>query len=126
MVLGPAAVGKTTVAVRIARTFGMQHINAGDLLFDEVKLGSALGRKAKRFFDASVLVPDEVFNEMVWRRLEEMDVKESGFVLDGYPHTRAQVEFLNSKGLEPDKVRLRSRSFHLPVDGVQLAGRVSA
>lgn len=120
MVLGPAAVGKTTVAVRIARTFGMRHINAGDLLFDEVKRGSALGRKAKRFLDASVLVPDEVFNEMVWRRLEEMDVKERGFVLDGYPHTRSQVEFLNSKGLEPDKVRSRVRRFHLLVGVVQL------
>ena len=34
--LGPAAVGKTSVGIRIAERFGLLHINAGDLLFDEV------------------------------------------------------------------------------------------
>lgn len=35
-VLGPPAVGKTTVAMKIAERFGLPHINAGDLLFNEV------------------------------------------------------------------------------------------
>ena len=75
MVLGPAAVGKTTVAARVAHDFGLLHINAGDLLFDEVKRGSALGRRAKRALDASALVPDDVFNAMVWARLQAVDVQ---------------------------------------------------
>ena len=38
LVLGPAAVGKTTVAAHIADRFGLLHVNAGDLLFDEVSI----------------------------------------------------------------------------------------
>lgn len=104
-VLGPAAVGKTTVARKLAQEFGLLHLNAGDLLYDEVRNDTRLGRCAKRFLDASQLVPDDVFNEMVWARLEQLDAKEGGYLMDGYPHTRAQVEFLERKGLTPDKVR---------------------
>ena len=104
MVLGPAAVGKTTVAMQVADEFGLLHINAGDLLYEEVKNGTPLGRRTKRYLDASALVPDDIFNELVWQRLVKMDVQEKGFLLDGYPHTRPQVEFLNRKGIEPDKV----------------------
>jgi hypothetical protein len=106
LVLGPAAVGKTTIAARVAKEFGLLHINAGDLLYDEVQQRTPLGRCAKRYLDASQLVPDEVFNEMVGKRLEQLDVREVGYVLDGYPHKQGQVEFLESKGLRPDKVRL--------------------
>jgi Adenylate kinase len=104
-VLGPAAVGKTLLAARLARSFGLLHVNAGELLFDEIKCSTPVGRRAKKHLDASVLVPDDVFNEIVWARLQAADAREVGFVLDGYPHTRPQVEFLNGKGLEPDKVR---------------------
>jgi adenylate kinase len=98
-------VGKTTIAARIAERFGLLHVNAGDLLFDEVRKCSPLGRRAKRFLDASHLLPDAVFNEMIGARLDRLDVKEFGYVLDGYPHNKAQVEYLNDRGLVPDKVR---------------------
>jgi hypothetical protein len=106
LILGPAAVGKTTIAACVAKEFGLLHINAGDLLYDEVQRRTPLGRCAKRYLDASQLVPDEVFNEMVSKRLDQLDVKEMGYLLDGYPHKQAQVEFLESNGLCPDKVRL--------------------
>lgn len=40
LLLGPAAVGKTSVATEIAGRFGLLHINAGDLLFDEVGIST--------------------------------------------------------------------------------------
>ena len=66
--------------------------------------GTALGKLAKKYLHASALVPDAIFNELVSVRLGQMDVLQFGYVLDGYPHTKAQVDFLNSKGLVPDKV----------------------
>jgi adenylate kinase len=39
-------------------------------------------------------VPDSVTNKMVRDRLSEDDV-ESGFLLDGYPRTSAQVDYLD-------------------------------
>lgn len=78
LVLGPAAVGKTTVAARVAASFGLVHLNAGALLFDEVAKGTQLGRRAKRYLDASVLVPDDVYNELIWARLAAEDAQVRG------------------------------------------------
>lgn len=72
----------------------------------QAQRGTALGKLAKRYLHASALVPDAVYNELVSARLAQMDVLQFGYVLDGYPHTRAQVEFLTSRGLVPDKVLL--------------------
>ena len=104
-ILGPALSGKTVIAGRVAHAFGLLHINAGELLYEAIKSRTPAGRRAKQHLDASVLVPDDVFNEIVWARLAAADAKEVGFVLDGYPHTRPQVDFMRAQGLEPDKVR---------------------
>lgn len=70
----------------------------------QAQRGTPLGRLAKRYLHASALVPDAIFNDLVAARLEQMDALQFGYVLDGYPHTRAQVAFLTERGLEPDKV----------------------
>jgi adenylate kinase len=45
--------------------------------------------------DAGEYVPDEITNEMVRNRIGEADAT-SGFLLDGYPRTVAQVEELDA------------------------------
>ena len=45
--------------------------------------------------DSGDFVPDAVTNEMVWDRLREEDA-ESGFLLDGYPRTTDQMDYLDS------------------------------
>lgn len=72
----------------------------------QVRRGTALAKRAKRFLDASHLVPDEILNDLVSTRLEQLDAKQNGYVLDGYPHTDVQSIFLNSRGLVPDKVSI--------------------
>jgi adenylate kinase len=69
----------------------------------QVQRGTALAKKAKLFLDSSHHVPDEVMNEVISARLEQVDAEQDGYVLDGYPHTEAQVDFLCSRGLIPDK-----------------------
>ena len=53
-------------------------------------------------------------NELVCARLGLLDAKQDGYVLDGYPHTVAQVHFLNDRGLIPDKVRALSHHAAAP------------
>ena len=50
--------------------------------------------ETQRLMDAGEYVPDEVTNTMVHDRLQLEDC-ESGFVLDGYPRTVAQVAALD-------------------------------
>ena len=48
---------------------------------------------AKKYMDAGDLVPDEVTSAMVKARLEESDA-DGGFLLDGFPRTVPQAEWL--------------------------------
>ncbi|KQR83042.1 adenylate kinase [Arthrobacter sp. Leaf337] len=60
----------------------------------DVVLQTPLGVEAKKYMDAGDFVPDSVTNKMVRDRLSEDDV-ENGFLLDGYPRTTAQVDYLD-------------------------------
>jgi adenylate kinase len=94
VLMGPPGAGKSTQARFVARHFNIPAISTGDIFRANVSRGTPLGVAAKRFMDAGDYVPDEVTNVMVRNRLDEPDA-ESGFLLDGYPRTLAQVEELD-------------------------------
>jgi adenylate kinase len=93
--LGPPGAGKGTQAKRVAQRLGIPAISTGDIFRSNVSQGTELGVLAKRYMDAGDYVPDEVTNNMVKQRLEEPDA-ERGFLLDGYPRTTAQVDWLDT------------------------------
>jgi hypothetical protein len=64
MVLGPAAAGKTVLCEMLSQTYGVPCINVGDLLYEEVAKGSALGREAKQYMEGSSTVPDKYFMQV--------------------------------------------------------------
>jgi adenylate kinase len=91
--LGPPGAGKGTQASTIAVTLGVPHVSTGDIFRANVSQGTPLGREARRYMDAGNLVPDEVTNAMVADRLTHDDAR-SGFLLDGYPRTTEQADYL--------------------------------
>jgi len=105
--LGPPAAGKGTQARRLAAEYGIPHISTGDMLRAAVKVGTYLGREAKRFMDRGALVPDDVMIGIIRERLQQPDC-DFGFILDGFPRTITQAEAL-SELLE---------SIHAPLDYV--------
>lgn len=94
ILMGPPGAGKGTQASFIAEHFKIPAISTGDIFRANVSKGSRLGLEAKRYMDAGEYVPDEVTNLMVRDRIDEPDAV-SGFLLDGYPRTLAQVEELD-------------------------------
>ena len=93
--LGPPGAGKGTQAQRIAEKYNIPHISTGDILRAAVKEGTELGKLAKSYMDRGELVPDDVIIGIIRERLSQPDVKERGFILDGFPRTLAQAEALN-------------------------------
>lgn len=93
--MGPPGAGKGTQATYVAEHFAIPAISTGDIFRANVSQGTALGVEAKTYMDAGEYVPDQVTNHMVRNRIEEADA-ESGFLLDGYPRTVAQVEELDA------------------------------
>jgi adenylate kinase len=94
LIIGPPGSGKGTQAERISGRLGVVAISTGDIFRANVKGETPLGIEAKKYMDAGDFVPDSVTNKMVRDRLSESDV-ENGFLLDGYPRTTAQVEYLD-------------------------------
>ena len=93
ILLGPPAAGKGTQAKLIAETFGIPQISTGDILRANVARKTELGMKAKAIMERGDLVPDELVCDMVASRLQEADC-ERGFILDGFPRTVRQAEWL--------------------------------
>ena len=92
--MGPPGAGKGTQAVNIAKTLNIPHISTGDIYRENMKNETPLGLEAKVFYDKGIYVPDEITNRIVEDRLTWDDAK-NGFLLDGYPRTIDQVNFLD-------------------------------
>ena len=96
IVLGPPGSGKGTQVSRFASKRHLPHISTGDIL-RQIKADAANPRSAEiaRFIDNGQLVPKEIMLELVADRLKSEDCA-NGFVLDGFPRTLEQAEFLDS------------------------------
>ncbi len=94
VLLGPPGAGKGTQAKRLAEKLGLPHISTGDILRQNVKDGTLLGKQAKGIMDKGLLVPDEMVAAMLDERFNNPDIKK-GFILDGYPRTLSQAKTLD-------------------------------
>ncbi len=94
VLLGPPGSGKGTYASRLTMKLGVPHISTGDIVREEIKRQTDLGKRIKGYSDRGALVPDEIIIGLLRRRLEEPDC-ERGFMLDGFPRTIPQAEALN-------------------------------
>ncbi|HTS68573.1 MAG TPA: adenylate kinase [Terriglobia bacterium] len=92
--LGAPGAGKGTQAREVAKAFGIPQISTGDMLRDAVKKQTALGMAAKVKMEAGELVPDEVVCGIVEERINEPDCQ-NGFILDGFPRTLSQAQFVD-------------------------------
>jgi len=121
LIMGPPGAGKGTQASVIAERLGVQAISTGDIFRANVTQGTPLGVQAKQYMDAGEYVPDEVTNDMVRDRLSQPDALD-GFLLDGYPRTLAQVDFLD--GVLAERGHALGRVLELTVDTEEVVARL--
>ena len=94
VMLGGPGAGKGTHAGYMSERLGIPHIASGDILREEVASGTDLGKKAKSYMERGLLVPDDLVEGMIARRLSRPDAKR-GFILDGFPRTLEQARWLD-------------------------------
>jgi len=91
--LGAPGAGKGTQAREVSKHFSIPQISTGDMLREAVRNGTPLGVAAKVKMEAGELVPDKVVCGIVEERIGQPDCRK-GFILDGFPRTIAQAEFV--------------------------------
>ena len=96
VLLGAPGAGKGTQAVFLKERKGLAHISTGDIFRHNLKNNTPLGIEAKKYMDAGQLVPDDVVMKMVAETLDGLG-ENQGFMLDGFPRTVAQAEFLEGR-----------------------------
>jgi adenylate kinase len=122
IMLGPPGAGKGTQARMMGESLKFPHISTGDMLREALKNETELGKKAKAFMESGELVPDELVDAIVAERVGRGDCSR-GFILDGYPRTILQAEFLGSV-LEKDGSRILTLG--IEVGDAELIKRLSS
>ncbi|MBN9413809.1 MAG: adenylate kinase [Candidatus Eremiobacteraeota bacterium] len=91
ILIGPPGAGKGTQARYLSEKYHLAHISTGDILRENRKQGTELGKQAASYMDTGKLVPDELIVTMVAEKL----TGDGGFVLDGFPRSEAQAQLLD-------------------------------
>jgi adenylate kinase len=94
VLLGPPGSGKGTQSALLASAAGIPEISTGEMLRRECRSGSKLGKAIEGLLAAGQLVSDDLVNQVVAKRLRRGDCK-TGCILDGYPRTVRQAQFLD-------------------------------
>jgi len=105
VLIGAPGAGKGTQAKKLSKHFDIAHISTGDLLRDEIKSGSELGKKVTAIMESGGLVSDNIVTAILSKRVKADDCKK-GYILDGYPRNISQAEGLDAVVGSIDKVVL--------------------
>jgi adenylate kinase len=95
VIFGAPGSGKGTQSDKLIEHYKLFHISTGDVLRDNIKRGTELGKTAKGFIDQGQLVPDELIIDILAQVLDEnKDKATEGVIFDGFPRTIPQAEAL--------------------------------
>jgi adenylate kinase len=122
ILLGPPGAGKGTQAKLLTLELDVPHVSTGDMFREHKQKGTELGKKVQAIMDAGGLVTDDITNAMVKERLAQRDVAR-GLILDGYPRTVGQAEYLEK--LLADQQRKVDRVVSYEVAEEKVVERIS-
>lgn len=95
VIFGAPGSGKGTQSDKLIEHYKLFHISTGDVLRDNIKRGTELGKTAKGYIDQGQLVPDELIIDILAQVLDEnKEQATEGVIFDGFPRTIPQAEAL--------------------------------
>jgi adenylate kinase len=104
IIAGAPASGKGTQCAKIVEKYGLHHLSTGDMLRAAAEdPENELGQIAKEKMEAGDLVPDELITNLVVQALDKPEIREKGWLLDGFPRTAGQAADMAKNFLIPSK-----------------------
>ena len=118
---GPPGAGKGTQADLLSNKLNIPHLSTGEILRKKLLDNDALSKELKRIIDNGDLVSDEILNQIFLSKILEDDCR-NGYILDGYPRTTIQQDFL-SDFLKKNNLKIKA-IFDLFVDEKLVVQRI--
>ena len=95
IIFGPPGAGKGTQALNIVKKFNLYQISTGDLLRNEVKKKTDIGKDIENIISKGDFATDEIVNELIKNIISEPSRKNK-LIFDGYPRSLSQAENLDT------------------------------
>ena len=94
VIFGAPGSGKGTQSDLMIEHYGLGHISTGDVLREEIKKGTELGKTAQRYIDGGNLIPDDLMVSILAKVYDGFGRGHKGVIFDGFPRTIPQAEAL--------------------------------
>lgn len=94
VIFGAPGSGKGTQSEKMIEKYGLGHISTGDVLRDQIKRGTELGKTAKGYIDNGQLIPDDLMVSILADVYDSFGKEHKGVIFDGFPRTIPQAEAL--------------------------------
>ena len=94
VIFGAPGSGKGTQSDLMIKKYGFGHISTGDVLRNEIKNETELGKTAKQYIDKGQLIPDELMIDILANVYDGFGKEHKGIIFDGFPRTIPQAEAL--------------------------------
>ena len=94
VIFGAPGSGKGTQSELMIKKYGFGHISTGDVLRNEIKNNTELGKTAKAYIDKGQLIPDELMIDILASVYDSFGKDHKGVIFDGFPRTIPQAEAL--------------------------------
>lgn len=95
VIFGAPGSGKGTQSDLLIKKYGLYHISTGDVLREQITLGSELGKIAESYISHGKLIPDDLMIEILDDVLSKHPESGIGVIFDGFPRTIKQAEALD-------------------------------
>ena len=94
VIFGAPGSGKGTQSEKMIEKYGLGHISTGDVLRDQIKRGTELGKTAKGYIDNGQLIPDDLMVSILADVYDSFGKEYKGVIFDGFPRTIPQAQAL--------------------------------
>ena len=96
ILFGPPGAGKGTQAKMLCQKYNLLHLSTGEILRDEIRQNSELGKNIKEIIDTGKLVSDEIIIKILNLAMKNNKREGlSGYLFDGFPRNIDQANLLS-------------------------------
>ena len=94
ILFGPPGAGKGTQSKYLVNKLSSFQISTGDILRDEIKKDTDIGKQIINDMNEGKFVSDEIVNKLIEKLIDDPEKKDK-LIFDGYPRSLSQAKNLN-------------------------------